>query len=161
VPHRVPRRLVQYIGLNQVKAPVAVLACALVSTLQLAGCATVIPLPSFTGISKDDITGSIARTSPLSDNLNGEDWRRAKGALGVALDPQGNGAPVSWENPQSQARGSFVPVGQAWAKDDEICRTFLADLGGSHPQRQLQGNACRSKDGEWKVGKVEPWKKKL
>lgn len=125
----------------------------------LTGCATAIPLPSFTSVSKSDVTGSIRPLSPLSASLDGEDWRRAKGALSVALDPQGNGAPVTWENPQTKFRGSFVPVGQAWVKDDSICRTFLAELGGAHPQRQLQGNACRDKSGEWHVGKVEPWKK--
>ena len=125
----------------------------------LAGCATAIPLPSFTAVSKDDVTGSIGQVSPLSSHLDGEDWRRARGALAVALDPQGNGAPVNWENPQSRNKGSFIPVGQAWVKDDNVCRTFLAELGGAHAPQQLQGNACRDKAGEWFVGKVEPWKK--
>lgn len=141
--------------------PPVVLIFAVLTAISLGGCATAIPLPSFAGISTSDVTGSIKKTPPLSDKLNNEDWRRAKGALAVALDPQGNGAPVAWENPQTLAKGTFVPVGQAWAKDDGICRTFLADLNGSHPQSQLQGNACRSKDGEWTIGKVEPWKKKL
>lgn len=149
------------IGRKGIAAPAVLLSCVMIAAVNLGGCATAIPLPSFAGISKADITGSIRPVSPLSDQLDGEDWRRAKGALAVALDPQGNGAPVTWENPQSKAKGSFVPVGQAWAKDDLICRTFLADLGGSHPQRQLQGNACRDKGGEWRIGKVEPWKKAI
>lgn len=140
-------------------ARAASIVCAMLVTTVMAGCSTAIPLPSFSNISKDDVTGSIRPQSPLSSSLDGEDWRRAKGALSVALDPQGNGAPVTWENPQSKIKGSFVPVGQAWVKDDNVCRTFLAELGGSHPAQQLQGNACRDKSGEWSVGKVEPWKK--
>jgi len=137
------------------------LAClSLIAALgwALTGCATAIPLPSFIGASQNDVTGSIGRISPLSPDLDGEDWRRARGALAVALDPQGNGAAVGWDNPQSGVTGAFVPVGQAWAADDNICRAFLATLGGAHPARELQGAACRDKDGRWQVGKVEPWK---
>lgn len=133
---------------------------ALVAALgwTLAGCATAIPLPSFVGVAQNDVTGSIGQVSPLSSELDAEDWRRARAALAVALDPQGNGAAVAWDNPQSGMTGSFVPVGQAWAADDNICRAFLAKLGGAHPSRELQGSACRGKDGRWQVGKVEPWR---
>lgn len=150
-----------HIGQNRRISPACLLRAAVIAicAAQLAGCATAIPLPSFTNISKDDVTGSIRPQSPLSPNLDGEDWRRAKGALAVALDPQGNGEPVTWENPATKIRGSFVPVGQAWLKDESVCRTFLAELGGAHPARSLQGNACRDKAGEWSVDKVEPWKK--
>lgn len=124
------------------------------------GCSTGIPLPSLISKSaSEDVTGSIRGVSPLSNSLDQEDWRRAKGALGLALDPQGNGSAVTWENPQSKARGSFTPVGDAKAVDDKICRAFLADLGGSLKSEQLQGDACRDRAGEWTVGKVQPFKR--
>ena len=125
----------------------------------LCGCATGIPLPSLMSSSKDDVTGSIRGVSPLSNSLDQEDWRRAKGAMGLALDPQGSGTIVSWDNPQSKARGSFTPVGEAKAVDDKICRAFIAELGGSLKSEQLQGDACRDRSGEWNVGKVQPWKR--
>ena len=131
---------------------------ALLATQGLGGCSTVIPLPSM--ISTDDITGSIGKSpSPLSSSLDAEDWRRASGAMGVALDPQGSGAPVKWDNPASGAKGAFTPVGQAQAVDGRICRAFLAELAGSLPGQQLQGNACREKAGDWTVSDVKPWKK--
>ncbi len=131
-----------------------------IATATAGGCATGIPLPSLMAktSSTEDVTGSIRGTSPLSNTLDQEDWRRAKGAMGLALDPQGNGSPVTWENPQSKARGSFTPVGQAKAVDDKICRAFIAELGGSLKTEQLQGDACRDRSGEWSVGKVQPWK---
>jgi surface antigen len=131
-----------------------------IATATAGGCATGIPLPSLMAktSSTEDVTGSIRGTSPLSNTLDQEDWRRAKGAMGLALDPQGNGSPVTWENPQSKARGSFTPVGQAKAVDDKICRAFIAELGGSLKSEQLQGDACRDRSGEWNVGKVQPWK---
>ena len=126
----------------------------------LGGCATGIPLPSLmANVSNDDVTGSVRGVSPLSNSLDQEDWRRAKGAMGLALDPQGNGAAVTWENPQSKAKGSFVPVGQARAVEDKICRAFIAELGGSLKPEQLQGDACRDRSGEWTAGKVQAWKK--
>lgn len=127
------------------------------AVLASGGCATAIPLPSFMGLG-NDVTGSIPPPSAaLSPFLDQEDWRRAKGAMGLALDPQGNGAPVSWDNPRSGARGSFTPVADAKAVDDKICRAFLADVGGAAPARSLQGTACRDKAGDWKLGDVKLW----
>jgi surface antigen len=130
--------------------------CLALAALSLAGCATAIPLTSFMG-SSADVTGSIPASAKLSPYLDAEDWRRAKGAMALALDPQGNGAPVSWDNAKSGARGSFTPVGEARPVDDRICRAFLADVGGAAPSRALQGTACRDKSGEWTLGDVKPW----
>jgi len=134
------------------------LACSFAAAA-LGGCSTGIPLPSLMANTSEDVTGSIRGASPLSNSLDQEDWRRAKGALGVALDPQGNGAPVTWENPASKARGAFTPVGQAKAVDDKICRAFVAEIGGSAKAETLQGDACRDRSGEWTVGKVQPFKR--
>lgn len=123
----------------------------------LGGCATVFPLPAF--ISREDVTGSIAKpVSPLSKRLDVEDWRRASAALGVALDPQGNGAMVTWDNPQSGMKGSFVPVGDAYPREDKICRAFISELGAPGSDA-VQGTGCREKGGEWLVRDVKPWKK--
>jgi surface antigen len=123
--------------------------CWLAAALGLGGCATSIPLPAF--ISPDDVTGSIrAPISPLSSALDAEDWRRAKSALAVALDPQGNGAPVTWDNPASGAKGVFKPLAQAYAQDGLI--------GGKVPARQVTGLGCRDKAGEWEVSQVRPVK---
>ncbi len=123
-----------------------------------AGCSTAIPLPSFIG-SANDVTGSISPGARLSPALDMEDWRRAKGALGLALDPQGNGSPVAWDNPKSGARGAFTPVGAANAVDERICRAFLAEIGGSVSAKSLQGTACRDKAGEWSLDDVKPMSK--
>ena len=87
-------------------------------------------------------TGTLAAkaSSALSPELGEEDWRRAKGALAVALDPQGNGALVSWDNPDSGFKGAFTPVGHPFVKGDEICRAFVAALGRRRPQRRARGH---------------------
>jgi surface antigen len=131
---------------------------AIVAALSNCGCSAIIPLPSL--LSSDETTGSIGSSpSPLSSSLDVEDWRRAKAAMSVALDPQGNGAAVSWDNPKSGAKGAFTPVGSANASDDKICRAFIAQIGGAAPSQSVQGVACRDKSGDWNVGDVKPWKK--
>lgn len=130
--------------------------CAFVGALIVSGCASSLRMPAFVD---DDVTGSIAKPSnPLDPSLDAEDWRRAHGAMALALDPQGNGAPVAWDNQQSGAKGSFSPVGVAYPKDDKICRAFVAELSGALAPAKLQGTACRDGSGEWTVGSLHPQK---
>ena len=106
-------------------------------------------------------TGAIATDtkaeSPLSAELDEEDWRRAKAALAVALDPQGPGTQVSWDNPASTMKGTFTPMGAPFVKNDEICRAFSAHLSGPSTSA-LQGTACRPSGGEWAIKEVKPLK---
>ena len=112
-------------------------------------------------VANDETTGSVTPriTSPLSPELGAEDWRRAKGALAVALDPQGSGSSVTWDNPDTEVRGNFAPVGQPFVKTDEICRAFLVTLVIKDATRSLQGTACRPSGGEWTIKDVKPWRK--
>jgi len=102
---------------------------------------------------------AVKTISPLSPELGAEDWRRAKAAMAVALDPQGSGSLVSWDNPDTTIRGSFTPVGQPFVKSDEICRAFLATVSGQSSTSSLQGTACRPSGGEWAIKDVKPFKK--
>jgi surface antigen len=97
--------------------------------------------------------------SPLSPDLGAEDWRRAKGALAVALDPQGSGTAVSWDNPDTETKGNFAPVGQPFVNTDEICRAFLATLVTKSATTSLQGTACRPSGGEWAIKDMKPWRR--
>jgi surface antigen len=123
----------------------------------LAACSLTVPM---NGASDEAPTGTIKRAagpSPFSAEMDAEDWRRAKSALDTALDPQGNGASVAWDNPTSGAKGSFVPVAQPYPKDDGICRPFTAHLNlKGQPERVVQSSACRVNSGEWVVGRVLP-----
>ncbi len=104
-------------------------------------------------------TGSIAAKAPapLSPDLDEEDWRRAKAALAVALDPQGPGTQVSWDNPASGRKGTFTPKSAPFVQNDLICRSFSALItGASAPS--LEGTACRPSGGEWAVKDVKPVK---
>src|SRR5919107_6018958 len=99
--------------------------------LSCAACSLSFPM---TSLVNDEPSSTAAITpkaiSPLSAELGEEDWRRAKAALAVALDPQGPGSQVSWDNPDTALKGAFTPTGAPFVKNDEICRAFSAHLSG-------------------------------
>jgi surface antigen len=107
---------------------------------------------------KEDATEAVPKSS-LAGLLNAEDWRRAKAALSTALDPQGNGSLVSWDNPDSGNRGSFTPVGKPFPLAAGICRVFLAEVDCKGDEHAIQGTACSDKRGEWTIAEAKPWKK--
>jgi surface antigen len=111
------------------------------------------PAPVATAETTDPtVTGSIAK-SPASfgPDLGDEDWRRARAALGVALDPQGNGRPVKWDNPESGLRGSINPTGLPYVSNDLICRDFLASVIAPERSRFVRGTGCKPSGGSWEL----------
>jgi surface antigen len=138
--------------------------CAIVAAWAVlaGGCSVSLPIASLLGESVETTSSIVAKpVSPLSPELGPEDWRRARGALAVALDPTGNGAAVTWDNPETALKGAFAPVGLPFVRNDEICRAFLANLDVQGNQSQLQGAACRPSGGEWLIKDVRPWKKPI
>ncbi len=101
------------------------------------------------------VTGSIAkRPTSFGADLGDEDWRRARAALGVALDPQGNGRPVKWDNPETGLRGSINPTGLPYVSHDLVCRDFLASVIGPERSRFLRGTGCKPSGGAWELRRV-------
>lgn len=145
------------------------LAAAVLLGLLSAGCSVSFPILGLSSKSEDEVATTSAilpvrggdhagALAGLSSELGPEDMRRADGAMGVALDPQGNGAAVSWDNPQSGIKGSFIPVGGPFLRSDEICRAFIASVQTQSRPVKLQGTACRPSGGEWAVKDMGPWK---
>jgi surface antigen len=99
------------------------------------------------------------QVSVFSPKLDAEDWRRALAALVTALDPQGNGGHVLWDNGASRNRGSFAPVGNAFVVKDEICRVYVAMVAAGEPEEWFQGTACRISASEWLIKDAKPWKR--
>ena len=129
---------------------VRVVLCAFVA-LPASGCALSFPLAGFT--TDQTATGSIGRSDALLFKaLDQEDWRRAKAAMAVALDPQGNGASVAWDNPTSGAHGRFVAIANPVARADAVCRDFKASMvPAASSDREVVGSACRDPGGDWTV----------
>lgn len=127
--------------------------------LSLAGCSISTPIASLIGGDEDEVaTGSIPQAAPksgagtrLSDRLNGEDWRRARAALAVALDPEGNGTPVKWDNPETKASGSFAAGGAFFTRNHFVCRPFLETLRLGGVETSTKGSACRQGPSDWVI----------
>ncbi|MCJ2125809.1 hypothetical protein MKL11_25345 [Methylobacterium sp. J-077] len=101
------------------------------------------------------VTGSIEkRPSSFGNDLGEEDWRRARAALSVALDPQGNGRPVKWDNPETGLHGAVNPTGLPYVADDLICRNFLASVIGPGSSRFVRGTGCKPSGGHWTLKRV-------
>lgn len=104
-------------------------------------------------------TGSIERRPAVFGNdLGAEDWRRAHAAITVALDPQGNGRPVKWDNPETTFRGAVNPTGLPYVSGDRICRDFLASVITPLRSRFLRGTGCKLSGDEWELRRVRPAK---
>jgi hypothetical protein len=146
---------------SEAGAPRARVLFAAAAGLLCGACGVSFPMASLLPAAEPPATSSVTDpkpSSPLSPELGPEDWRRAKGALAIALDPQGSGAAVAWENPDTALKGNFTPVGQPFVASDEICRAFLATIAGQ-AEASLQGTACRPSGGEWAIKDVKPFKK--
>jgi surface antigen len=125
-----------------------------------AACAVLMPIDSL--IPDPTETGSIgAGLSAFSGDLDAEDQRRADSALTLAVDPQGAGLPVVWENPATKRRGSFSPDGPLLIERDRICRPFSAELTAMTAATRTEtvryrGRACRTGPDSWMIAEAQP-----
>lgn len=103
-------------------------------------------------------TAKAAAQASLPATLDPEDRRRALGAMAIALDPQGNGATVHWDNPVSKAHGLVTPVGYAYPSNDLVCRNFSAQFDTSTGSQTQHGAACRDKSAQWTIAELRPAK---
>jgi hypothetical protein len=116
------------------------------------------PLPAMAAAGSGASSAAASRPAPeFPRELGSEDLRRAHGALGLALDPQGNGKDVAWSNPQSGMKGVIIPSGGPFLKDHQICRAFTASTVTKSASLRQTGVACRPSGGNWAIremGKV-------
>jgi surface antigen len=141
------------------------LAGCLLLCQALAGCAVVTPFGPGVDSAPTGSISAAAQKPPsgpaLPASLDEEDRRRALGALALALDPQGNGATVHWDNPVSHAHGQITPVGYAFPSKDLVCRNFSADFDTKTGARSGRGAACRDKSAQWTITELHVAEVKL
>jgi hypothetical protein len=146
---------------RRARAQLAFLSLAL--ALMSAGCSLTMNIPGFGG-AEEETTASIAppQAAVFAIPLDDEDWRRANAALSLAVDPQGAGLPVNWDNPASRKSGRFEPSGALALVGDTVCRPFRAKVI-QNPHEKLvarevmhEGQACRTGPGEWAMRDVKP-----
>jgi hypothetical protein len=122
----------------------------------LAGCSINVPLPS---LMNEDATASIkARPTPFVGDLDEADWRIAEPRLAAALKAGVEDEPKQWTNPASGRKGAFQPIAEAFKRDGQTCRAFLARINGAGEARTLQGVGCLMAGDAVFVDETRPWK---
>jgi hypothetical protein len=126
----------------------------------LGGCSVSMPMASLMPNPHDDEpTGAIAKPQ-LANWLVGDDWQSAKTAFSRAL-AENNASAITWDNPKSGTKGTFVAVGDAYQGASGPCRAFHAEIdrqAAQAPDESLEGIACAGTSGDWQVTEVKPAK---
>lgn len=132
------------------------LAAAAISPL-LGACSAGLPLLS--QAEPELTTASIAprSASPLAPLLRPEEWEASIPALVRALDPAGKGAAADWSDKAAGVAVAYRAQGEAYVRNDQLCRTFTAEVTLSGTSSSHLGTACRVGAGEWTVQKMKPW----
>lgn len=121
--------------------------------LTLAGCSAAPRLDSLT-------TGSVAPAAPAAfaetvpAGVAPDDWETARHALAEALGESQAAPSVPWENYASSTRGTVTPLTRTAAAsggDAAGCRGFLMSFVRGSSEEWLEGEACQSANGGWKV----------
>ena len=132
-------------------------ACAMLELLMVHACTIAVPISSPASDAPGRPETEPERRQSLSlPGLDPEDWRRARGALAVAIDPSGNGLRVPWDNPETHRRGTVAPTGLPVVRDGVICRPFSATVESGGQTSVFRGTACRDMGDGWDIIALVP-----
>ena len=144
--------------------PAATFSFAL--ALSVGGCSFSYQLDNLFG-KKDgaNLTGSLqqpaaAAIKPVADLPPEGDLIIARAAVSEVMSKGGKDASVSWENPQTGARGTVTPIATARSEDGMTCHEFLASFEREGSSSWMQGEACRANKGKWEVRSLKPWQQR-
>jgi surface antigen len=124
------------------------------------GCSVSRSNDAFAQIEGDkDVTGSIGRAAPSTEEPTEADLAFARNAASDVLTSGAKDSSQPWANPSTGARGSVTPLATAYTTEGRTCRDFLASYVNGTSETWLQGAACRSEHGRWDVHTLKPWRK--
>jgi surface antigen len=160
------RSLYKGTGARRLCRPLRRLAAvaALLAALPAAGCAYQLDSIFPESSANTDRTGSIGKpVRPIADANTGApseaDLAYARATAAEVLARGGRDISVPWENPQTGAGGNITPIAASYSASGSTCRDFLASYARGQQQSWLQGQACRSANGEWEVKSLAPMKR--
>ncbi len=84
------------------------------------------------------------------------DLAYARAAASDALARGSKDSSVPWQNPETGAGGNITPLATSYSEGGRPCRDFLASYVHGGSQDWLQGAACRTAAGDWKVERLKP-----
>jgi surface antigen len=119
---------------------------------------------------KDDKADTVTRTSAIAPPKAApratsasmppdSDLAFAKAAAADVLNRGKADMSLTWENPQTGARGTVTPIASAHSQAGVTCRDFLASYVREGAESWLQGEACQADQGKWEVKSIRPWRR--
>ncbi len=87
----------------------------------------------------------------LGRRLSCKDQEMASTTAQQTLETQPSGTPVAWNNPDTGNSGTVTPVKTYQRADGTFCRDFQQIVTADGETEQLDGTACRQKNGTWVV----------
>ncbi len=82
--------------------------------------------------------------------LDNEDRRYAAAAAQHGLEYAPSGTPSDWHNPDSGHYGRVTPR-RTWETPYGYCREFTSEVTIDGWTEEVQGTACRQRDGSWRM----------
>ncbi|CAA0085370.1 Uncharacterised protein [Starkeya nomas] len=120
--------------------------------LALAGCAGAPAIDTTTTGSISPRRAAAYASEPVPEGVAPDDWLAARTALAEALREDSWAPSVPWENSASATRGTVTPLDPTVAANNKArCREFLMSFVRDANEEWLQGEACRTERGWWKV----------
>jgi surface antigen len=136
---------------------------AVVSAFACAGCSY--QLESMFSKADDDASSTASVSHPVTQvsargavQISEADLIYARAAAADVLSRGSDANSVPWRNPQTGVGGNITPLAVSNSEDGLPCRDFLASYESSGAQSWLQGWACRTSAGEWRVKSLKPLK---
>jgi len=98
---------------------------------------------------KQDAASSI--TGPFRMRLGFADERAALQALQFALNEVGDGSTFVWHRKAGALSGTIRPTAVFVDDQDRLCRHLVFTLSAGAHKSTMEGIACRTDDGLWKL----------
>ena len=89
--------------------------------------------------------------SSIGQSLDKADKAYASQTTQSALENGQSGVAQSWNNPDTNARGTVTPQAAYQNASGTYCRPFTQTIFVDGEQQSLEGTACRQPDGSWKI----------
>jgi surface antigen len=87
----------------------------------------------------------------LRARLDRSDRQAAVQALQLALEELGDGVTLIWRRPARGLVGKIKPVSAFRDDKGRVCRHVVYSLSLGGYEKEIEGNACRERDGSWSL----------
>ncbi len=77
------------------------------------------------------------------------DWSMIRSTMQEALENARTGESLTWENPETNNRGTVIPLETDDERVDQPCRRYQLTFTAENTTQAAYGTACRRDDGTW------------